>query len=131
MSEFAASYNQYFAIVRAGIPELLDRAYRLRYQVYCIENPYEDPARCRDEREIDDDDDRSVHTLLIHRRSGMAAGTARVIMLPLDTERPLPMQRLLGPRECRAIGRLPPYHTGEISRFAVSKEFRRRVGEER
>jgi N-acyl amino acid synthase of PEP-CTERM/exosortase system len=130
MSDFAGSYNQYFDVVRADIPRLLDLAYRLRFRVYCIENPFEDATRCRDEREIDDDDDRSVHTLLIHRASGIAAGTARVIMPRLDPERPLPIQRLLGPCERKAFGRLPPHAIGEISRFAISKEFRRRIGEE-
>jgi len=35
-SDFAWRYNEYFDIVRADTPALLDEAYRLRYQVYCL-----------------------------------------------------------------------------------------------
>jgi N-acyl amino acid synthase of PEP-CTERM/exosortase system len=131
MADFAGSYNQYFDVVRADNPQLLELAYRLRYQVYCVENPFEDPTRCRDRREVDEDDDRSVHTLLIHRPSRLAAGTARVIMPRLGANRPLPIEGLIGRREWETIRHLPRLRTAEISRFAVSKEFRRRSGEQR
>ena len=50
------SYESYFDIVRADTPALLDEAYRLRYQVYCVENPFENPAEHSDGRERDADD---------------------------------------------------------------------------
>jgi N-acyl amino acid synthase of PEP-CTERM/exosortase system len=126
MPDFAGSYDQYFDVIRADTPELLDLAYRLRYQVYCIENRFEDSARCPHRREIDGDDDRSVHTLLVHRQSGVAAGTARLILPRPDIGRPLPIQRILPLEEQERFRRFPPHQTAEISRFAVSKEFRRR-----
>ena len=125
----ATSYNEHFDVVRATTPALLDQAYRLRYQVYCVENPFEDPTEHLEGREIDVDDDRSVHALLVHRRTGMMAGTVRVI-LPGKGEqrRPLPIHRVT----CSpALDELPHSEMGEISRFAVSKEFRRRLGESR
>lgn len=131
MPDFGGAYDRHFQVIRADSPERLDRAYRLRYQVYCVENPFEDPARCPDRREIDGDDDRAVHVLLIHRRSGVAAGTARLILPRLGHGRPLPIERMLGPGEQAAFRRLPLRHTAEVSRFAVSKEFRRRRGEHR
>src|SRR5579863_9500193 len=90
------SYNSYFDIVRADTPALLDAAFRLRYQVYCVENPFENAAEHSDGRERDADDDRSIHTLLVHRRTGIVAGTARVI-LPIHGGllRPLPIHRIL------------------------------------
>ena len=96
-----------------------------------FENPFEDPARCPDGREIDEDDHRSVHTLLIHRRSGVAAGTSRLIMPRLDGEEPLPIQRIVGRRKLKSVHRVPLHRIAEISRFAVSKDFRRRCGEAR
>ncbi len=131
MADVASSYNEHFEVVRADTPQQLDLAYRLRYQVYCVENPFEDPARCPDGREIDEDDHRSVHTLLIHRRSGVAAGTSRLIMPRLDGEGPLPIQRIVGRRKLKSVHRVPLHRIAEISRFAVSKDFRRRCGEAR
>ena len=65
-SDFAWRYNEYFDIERADDPERLDRVYRLRYQVYCLEHPFENADEHSDGRERDEDDDRSVHTLLVH-----------------------------------------------------------------
>ncbi|HUC08856.1 MAG TPA: PEP-CTERM/exosortase system-associated acyltransferase [Stellaceae bacterium] len=126
MQDFIGTYTRYFDVVRADTPDRLDLAYRLRYQVYCVENQYEDSGRCPYGREIDEDDDRSVHTLLIHRQSGTAVGTARLILPQTDGERQLPIQRILGPAERVKFQRLPLDRTGEVSRFAISKEFRRR-----
>lgn len=131
LAGFAAAYDRHFTAVRAHSTALLDRAYRLRYQVYCVENRYEDPSRHPDRREVDDDDDRSVHTLLLHRRSGDAAGTARVILPRRERDRALPIERILSLAGRPPLEFVPWQHTAEVSRFAVSKRFRRRCGEER
>src|SRR3954454_8193924 len=88
-------YETHFDIVRADTPALLDRVYQIRYQVYCVENPFEDPAQNVGAREIDADDDRAAHILLMHRRSGEAAGTARVIFPDFSGKRPLPIEGVL------------------------------------
>src|SRR5689334_2829882 len=122
-------YTRHFDVVRADTPALLDRVYELRYQVYCVENPFEDPAENPGGREIDAEDDRAAHVLLIHRESGEAAGTARVI-LP-DRRRALPIQSVLDAGGRRLFAHLPTHTVGEVSRFAVPKAFRRRRGEAR
>jgi len=123
------TYNEHFDVVRASTPSLLDEAYRLRYQVYCVENPFENPAEQVDGRETDIDDDRSVHSLLIHRRTGMTAGTVRVILPEPGTQpRPLPIHKVT---RSPLLDKIPYHELGEISRFAVSKEFRCRLGESR
>lgn len=129
--ELVRSYTEHFTVVRADTPALLDEAFRLRYQVYCLENSgFESADEHQDRRERDRDDDRSVHALLMHRRTGAYAGTVRVI-LP-SSSRPLPMQSLLETQDANLLSQLPPGRDlAEISRFAVSKEFRRRRGEER
>jgi N-acyl amino acid synthase of PEP-CTERM/exosortase system len=130
MADFVACYDRYFEVVRATTPEQLDLAYRLRYQVYCVENGFEDPDRCGDGREIDEDDDRSAHALLLHRLSGVAAGTVRLIMPLLDERRePLPIERTSDPVVRLRLGPLPRHLVAEVSRFAVSKNFRRRHGD--
>lgn len=123
-------YGRYFDIVMADTPELLERAFRLRYEVYCVEHPFLDPAANPGGREIDAFDRHSVHSLLIHRASGAACGTIRLI-LP-DRDHPtssFPISQV-GAAAARMMQRLPPLTTAEISRFAVSKAFRRRVGED-
>jgi N-acyl amino acid synthase of PEP-CTERM/exosortase system len=127
--EMSNFYTRHFDVVRADTPALLDRVYEIRYQVYCVENPFESPADNLGGREMDADDDRAAHLLLIHRESGEAAGTARVI-LP-DRRRALPIQRVLDSEGRRLFAHLPTHTVGEVSRFAVPKEFRRRRGEER
>ena len=89
--DFLSCYREHFEVVRASTPSLLDQVYRLRYQVYCVENDYEDAGRQAEGRETDIYDDRSVHALLIHRRSDAVAGTVRVILPGKDREPPLPV----------------------------------------
>lgn len=129
--EIPMIYQDRFHVVRADAQGLRDRVYRIRYQVYCVENPFEDPAENPDGREIDAEDERAAHILLVHRESGADAGTARVIFPDTEREQPLPIQRVLDPAGRRFFRRLPWRTTGEVSRFAVPKTFRRRLGEER
>lgn len=123
-----AFYNTYwnsFTLLRADTDELKDKAYALRYDVFCRENGFIDPSRFPDERERDEFDDTAVHHLLIHKESGKAAGTVRVL-LP-NEKRPLTsfeLQKLcdhpLLQIENRALG------LAEISRLCMARDFRRR-----
>ena len=130
-ADFSTCYESHFDVIRAANPTLLREAYRLRYQVYCVENPFENPEQQIGECETDADDDRSVHTLLLHRRTGEIAGTSRVILPDQRKSRPLPMATLLRGGDRRHFDGFPVAHAAELSRFAVSKQFRRRRGEER
>src|SRR2546423_13618546 len=127
--ELSNLYTRHFNVVRADTPALLDQVYELRYQVYCVENAFEDPAENLGGREMDADDDRAAHVLLIHRESGQPAGTARVIFPSRSCHNPLPIERILDSGNCSPFCRFPPQTTGEVSRFAVPKVFRRRRGE--
>jgi N-acyl amino acid synthase of PEP-CTERM/exosortase system len=128
--DFPSCYRQHFEVVRAGTPNLLDDAYRLRYQVYCVENAYENPNEQIGGRETDIYDARSVHVLLVHRRSGAVAGTVRVILPEADTQGlSLPINIVTDWHHRELLRGLPRSHTAEISRFAVSKEFRLRCTE--
>src|SRR4051812_11969102 len=127
----ATDFERHFEVIRASTPSLLREAHRLRYQVYCVENRFENPDQQIGAYESDEDDDRSVHTLLRHRRTGEIVGTSRVILPDQHRFRPLPMATLLHGHERCCFNDFPVAHTAEISRFAVSKEFRRRRNEER
>ena len=76
-------YGQYFDIILAESPEQIRECLRLRYQVYCIENPFEDPLQNPGSIESDEFDSASMHALLRHRESGEMVGTVRLV-LPRD-----------------------------------------------
>jgi N-acyl amino acid synthase of PEP-CTERM/exosortase system len=126
-AQIAHAHAMCFEIVPAIAPSLREAAYRLRYQVYCVEHGFEDP-RGRDGLETDHYDDHSVHSLLVHRASGLVAGTVRLI-LPVQRRgtASLPIGSLCVDRRLRDPLVFPPERTAEISRFAVAKAFRRAV----
>jgi N-acyl amino acid synthase of PEP-CTERM/exosortase system len=75
-----SKFNTYFEVAAALSEHQIESAQRLRYQVYCVENPFENTSDHPDGLERDEFDSHSVHSLLIHRASGQAMGTTRLIM---------------------------------------------------
>ena len=118
-------FNAYFKLVSANTRSLMEAAFALRYQVYCLERQFEDPAKQRGRLETDQFDRHAVHSLLFHRSCDEAIGTARLI-LPEARPNSLPIQQLLKNNGLNAGDYFPSDATAEISRFAVSREFRRR-----
>jgi len=93
-----------------------------------VEHAYEDPRAFTAEMERDIYDDRAIHSLLIHRASGLIAGTVRTIRP--DAKHPigsLPIDSLCTEPTLFDAATLPRGTLGEISRFAISKDFRRRA----
>lgn len=122
-------YDQHFEVVLADSDKLRDWSYRLRYQVYCIENEYEPISDNPDGRETDQFDSQSAHGLLIHRKSGTVVGTTRLIMPKVngkDLLQPI-YQMCSSSILAEYASRIPADKTAELSRFAITKEFRRRV----
>ncbi len=118
-------FNRYLSVVPADTQPLLDQAFRLRFQVYCVERGFEDPADYPDGRERDHDNSRSLQFLVIDRATGIAAGTVRLILPKANAG--LPVFRLTGTGEPNVA--LPWSTTAEVSRFAVAKAFRRPLEE--
>lgn len=125
-----ALYDEYFAVIPANSPELLEEAYALRYQVYCLEHAFEDPSAHSGEREVDEFDKHSVHAVLIFKPTARVVGCVRLV-LPTGGRVPasLPIRDLLSEQFRARLDECPPLKTAEISRYAVSKMFRRREGE--
>ncbi len=122
-----ALYSQYFKIVVADTPALLHAVYRLRYQVYCVEQSFERADAFSDRLETDSYDAHSVHAALIHVNSGTVCGCVRLILPGYGL---LPIRELVADQQVRrCLDRLPRPTTAEVSRYAVSKLFRRRSGE--
>lgn len=121
-------YARWFDVVPADTPERLVEAYRLRYQVYCVENSHEHASAHPDGLETDAYDCHSVHSLLMHRPTGMVAGTVRLILPNGSGDiAALPISQVCTEPALRDPTYFPPAKTAEISRFAVSKAFRRRI----
>jgi N-acyl amino acid synthase of PEP-CTERM/exosortase system len=117
-------FNAYFRVVTGVAGGELQEALRIRYQVYCVENPFENPVDHLDGFERDEFDTHSIHSLLIHRATGHAVGTTRLIMpVQYELENSFPVQRI-----CRLpqLKLLPLDRMAEVSRFSISKQFRRR-----
>lgn len=129
----ADDFSKNFDVVAANATETLDEAYSLRYQVYCVEHDYEDATRFPDQKEVDAYDQRSAHSIVRHRPSGITASAVRLV-LPDKMNR-----KALFPIEehCASSFKsadldwdsLPRDSIAEISRFAVSKSFKRRLKE--
>lgn len=123
------AYDRYFQVVRADTDDLQEWCFRLRYQVYCVENQFEPIGENPGERETDLYDPQSVHSLLVHQPTGAVVGTTRLIMPRLNGSAiPLPVQRLCSTELLgRYAHRIPSACAAELSRFSVAKEFRRRA----
>ncbi|GAB4576583.1 MAG: hypothetical protein Tsb008_21000 [Rhodothalassiaceae bacterium] len=121
-------YYKWFEVVRCTTPSLIEEAQKLRYQVYCVETGFEDPAANPDGLERDDADAHAIHSILVHKPSGLVAGTVRLILpnedspdLGLAARHVSPVLQQMDESE------LPRARTAEISRFSISKAFRKRV----
>jgi len=117
-----------FEGIVADTPDLLDEVHRIRYQVYCVENKFEDPAQCRGGLEIDQYDSHSVHGLLLHAASKAPVGTVRLVMhKPGASSGSLPIHQVCRHPDLQDPDFLPYGTTAEFSRFAISKTCRRRA----
>lgn len=127
----AEIYHRSFEWVLATTDELREESYRLRYQVYCIENEFEDPAENPNGLETDRYDANAAHALLRHLPSGRFAGTVRLILPSKEyPERSFPLQELCDDPIISDPDLFPVHQTAEISRFSISKQFMRRANDD-
>lgn len=119
-------YWRYFKVLDADTPDLRQVSYRLRYQVYCVEHPFEPPNP--NGIEVDPYDEHSGHALLIQQQTGLPAGTVRMVLPDAkNPEKSFAFQDLCTDPAIRDHRRFPIERAGEISRFCVSKQFRQRI----
>ncbi|QSA96660.1 PEP-CTERM/exosortase system-associated acyltransferase [Methylococcus sp. EFPC2] len=123
------AFNVYFDMVHADNELLKREAYRLRYQVYCLETRFL-PDEYPDGLEKDSFDDSSAHCLIRHRRSEEFAATVRLILPhPTQPETLFPIETHCIIDRLDVIRGVPRTKLAEVSRFCVSKSFKRRQGE--
>ncbi|MBT2785554.1 MULTISPECIES: PEP-CTERM/exosortase system-associated acyltransferase [unclassified Halomonas] len=127
------SFNDEFNFSLAITENQKNRIYKLRHEVYCQEIGYH-PAQITNQNiESDIHDSHSIHCLIEHRRSGLAAGCLRLV-LPAphhDGElKRLPLQDFgehTLPHEVLHPAKLPYESICEISRFAIARAFRHKA----
>jgi len=95
--------------------------YQLRYQVYCLETGYEDPANFPDGEEKDEWDDDSLHFLVQERGSGQWVAAMRLV-LPSAQILPIKQRVAIEPSLLR-----DRRHSAEVSRLCMVGHYRRRL----
>jgi N-acyl amino acid synthase of PEP-CTERM/exosortase system len=128
VSELYDTFHNHFEVVSADTTGLMETAYRLRYQVYCREHPYEDADAFPDQMETDEYDMHSSQSLVRCRASGQHAGLVRLVLPdPVNPDKPLPIETFCDPNDENMgidLSAIPRESLAEISRFCVSKESR-------
>ena len=125
-----AMYRASMTVLEAVTPSQQVEAFRIRYQVYCLDNAFEKAEESSDGLESDDFDDRSVQVLLRHDPTGTFIGTSRLILPAAPDFAPsLPMLRVSGLDGAGSPHPFPLARTAEVSRFSITRGGRRLVGE--
>jgi N-acyl amino acid synthase of PEP-CTERM/exosortase system len=122
-------HDYYFRTVLAESSDLVHAAQAVRYQVYCVERHFEDPDEHVGGLEKDAFDEISFHGLLYYRATREAIGTVRMIRASA-CEDDIPVKSLLRENGVNLNDHVDLSRTVEISRFAISKNFRRRSTDE-
>ncbi len=127
----ADHFNQNFEIIPVNTDALLEEVLRLRYQVYCVENPLADPNSYTDCKEHDFYDTHSVHRLIRHKLTGIFVASVRLILPnPDDWATSFPMEAYCGEffyRDTIPLKQIPRESFAEVSRFLVSKKRERQI----
>lgn len=130
-SPLAPLFERYFRVVCANTGEMLEKVYQLRHLVYCEELHYE--AQRASQLEHDEYDKRSIHCLLYHRASQTYVGCIRLILADgQEPDVPFPFEQACGTSlqwDFDGSAGTARRKYGEISRLAITANFRRRRGE--
>lgn len=133
LPELVEAFHHFFQVTLADTDDLKQIVYRLRYQVYCRELHFEREEDCPGGLESDDFDGRSLHCLIRHRNSNQYAGCVRLVRTdPANPESLLPFEKFCANSIHKDIvdpSSLDREKIGEISRLAVTADFRKRRGE--
>ena len=124
-------FEQYFEMVPAISDELRNEVYKLRYQVFCIENDFLNSEDYPDDLECDEFDQQSIHYLIRHRKSGDYAASTRLILPDANkSEKLFPLEKYCEIDNFAVMQPIDRKLLGEVSRFCVSEAFKRRKSDE-
>ena len=107
--------------------EIMNEIFQLRFKVYCEEWGFEDPDQFPDGMERNEFDDKAEHFAIKSNRDGLLVGTARIIF-PSDLGYPLRHHCTVDETLfMQVLGHVKEPIIGEVSRLAISKDFRKRI----
>lgn len=127
----AEAFLNYFDVDLAVTPRQIKQVEQLRYRVYCREFGYEPAENFPDKRERDDYDSHSLHCLFTHKRSSLPAGCVRLVCA--SDKYTMPIEDYCGNSvhlEYHEVFGSDRNELCEISRLAVDRNFRKRLGED-
>ena len=121
-----SKFEKYFEIKKITDEHSLKKSFSLRHKVYCEELGYEPTRESR--LEYDEYDSRAVHFAVIHKGSGIFAGTVRLVFENDQQELPFKKHLINFKENVKDINvaRLKKRRMCEVSRLAVPSEFRKR-----
>jgi len=120
------AFNHYFEIIPATSDELKQEVYKLRYQVYCVETEFLE-AHDDNRIEYDEYDAHSYHYLIRHHATGAYMATTRLIFPDhQNPEKLFPIELHSQIDNIELLNTIHRPKLAELSRFCVSKQFRRR-----
>jgi N-acyl amino acid synthase of PEP-CTERM/exosortase system len=124
--ELLKHFDEVFAEGPAEASREVEEAYRLRYQVYCLDRGFESVEACPEGMEHDDYDQFALHSLLRDRTTLKPLGTVRLVLPPatLTWMTCLPLADYAPEESIGDLMRLPAGKTAEVSRFAVTRSAR-------
>lgn len=129
MNEIPQHFSEFFLPEIANSEEKLIESYRMRHEVYCEELDFLDLHE--NGLESDEFDTRSIHLLIQNIASRSYAGTARLVLSSKKDEL-LPIEQFCGGSfysDSTTPADLPRDTICEISRLAVSSDFRKRASD--
>jgi len=114
-------FDKRYEVILADTAEARRIHYRLRYQVYCLEEGFEAHDSYPDQMERDSWDNNSVHFLVRSKQSKEWIAAMRLV---LQRNEGLPLENL-----CSIDPRVMPFNHGEsaaeVSRICIKNTFRR------
>jgi len=110
-----------FEVILANDPASRQIHHQLRYQVFCLETGYEDPAQFPDGEEKDEWDDNAAHFLVRERSSGQWVAAMRLV---LPSAQSLPIEERV---VIESSSRRDRRYCAEVSRLCMVGHYRRRL----
>ena len=130
-THLAESFRRYFALRPALDEHTRTETYRIRHGVYCEDLGWEAPRP--DGLETDAYDSHSIPCLMRTAGNGASVGCLRLVLCkPDNPQQPLPLERACTSTLDRTLldpAMLDRLRLAEVSRLAVTRDYRRRKGE--
>ncbi|MDH5547485.1 MAG: PEP-CTERM/exosortase system-associated acyltransferase [Gammaproteobacteria bacterium] len=125
-------FDQFFLLDYCRSETTIQQCQQLRYHVFCEEKGYFLDYNLNRKVESDEYDARSVHCLITHRNTKIPAATVRLVLADVENLNnlfPIEHFEVLRRLERDQMWRINRINLGEISRFSIASNFRRRPQE--